>query len=226
VIPCVIPARGGSKRIPHKNIHPLGGRPLLSYTIEAALTAALGPCLVSTDDEDIGRVASANGARVIERPRALSGDEVSTELVVLHVLDLLQLEGVCTEWVMILPPTSPFRGADLIRRVADCVKENDVDCIMTVTETRADFWRGNDLGRLCRLFPDAPRRQQDRTPLYEENSAVYLSRVSALRKTRSVLGGRVRGIPISPLEALDVNTSWDLTLAETLISAGVAFRKQ
>jgi CMP-N,N'-diacetyllegionaminic acid synthase len=99
------------------------------------------------------------------------------------------------------------------------------DCLMTVTEDRRDLWRMADDGRLTRLFPDAPRRQQDRTPLYEENSAVYLTRVSALRATGSVLGRSVRGVVIDPIEAWDINTETDLVIAEALAPGGLEFNR-
>lgn len=218
----IVPARGGSKRIPRKNIVPLGGRPLMAWTLEAALASGVGPCVVSTEDAEIAAVAGDCGAEVVDRPAELAGDTASTEAAVLHVLDTLAGRGRHYEWVMLLQPTSPFRGAEAIRRVAALAgADQPADCVMTVTETRADFWRGErPEQRITRLFPDAPRRQQAREPLYEENSAIYLVRVATLRETGSVLGRHVAGVPVSPLEGFDINTAWDFELAEALMARG------
>lgn len=217
----VIPARGGSKRVPRKNIQPLAGVPLLAYTLAAAVAAELSaPPLVSTEDAEIAAVATAWGAAVIERPAALAADTASTEAVLLHALEQAERQRAIT-WVMTLPPTSPFRSAATIRRFAALATQDDIsaDCIMSVTENRGDFWRMSSDGRLHRLFPNAPRRQQDREPLYEENSAVYLTRAAALRETGSILGRGVAGLAIPPREAFDINTADDLRLAEAVVAS-------
>ena len=216
----VIPARGGSKRLPHKNIYPLKGKPLLTYTLEAIAATGLNiPTYVSTDDEDIASVARAyQGVEVIMRPPEIADDTASTESVLLHVLDILAERKQTPQWLMTLPPTSPFRTASTILGFAEAVEgcADDIDCLMSVTENRGDFWRMEPHGRMDRLFPAAPRRQQDRTPLYEENSAVYVSRTSALRDTGVILGRVVLGIPISSLEGFDINNPEDMRLAECL----------
>lgn len=216
----VVPARGGSKRLPRKNIHPLKGKPLLAYTLEAiAATGLIIPTYVSTDDELIADVARAYpGVEVLMRPDEIASDSASTESVLLHVLDVLAGRGETSEWVMTLPPTSPFRTAntilDFLKEATICASE--IDCIMSVTENRGDFWRMLDSGRMQRLFTDAPRRQQDRPPLFEENSAVYVTRTEALRATESILGRAVRGISVPSIEGFDVNNPEDMHLAECL----------
>jgi CMP-N-acetylneuraminic acid synthetase len=217
----VIPARGGSKRLPRKNIRNLCGKPLLAYTIEAALEADIAaPLIVSTDDEEIAGISRKYGADVMPRPEALAADDSPTEAALLHVLDGKEKEGVSPDWIMTLPPTSPFRSSQTIRRFYDAAKgaEDDVDCYMSVSEDRGDFWRLEESGFLQRLFPDAPRRQQQRTPLYGENSAIYVTRVRALRRTGSILGDAVKPIILDPLEAIDINTAYDFWFAESLMS--------
>jgi CMP-N-acetylneuraminic acid synthetase len=98
----------------------------------------------------------------------------------------------------------------------DCAATSGVDCLLSLTETRASLWRSGVDGRIARLFPDAPRRQQDRAPLYEENSAIYLTAVPALRATGSVLGTSQRGIAIDPIEGFDINSELDFVIAEML----------
>lgn len=217
-----VPARGGSKRVPRKNIRPLGGTPLLSWTVETVLAADIGPCVVSTEDDEIAAVARGAGAEVVVRPAELAGDTASTESAMIHALDHLAAQGRHFDWTMLLQPTSPFRSVDLLRRMAAMAGlDQPADCVMTVTETKADLWRGSNPERqIERLFPNAPRRQQAREPLYEENSAVYLVRNARLRETGSVLGHHVAGVTVSPLEGFDINSAWDLAVAEALVAGG------
>lgn len=218
----VVPARGGSKRLPHKNILPLSGKPLLSHTLEVIAAADLGcPVYVSTDDKRIADIARTHDdVRVIMRPNALGHDTASTESVLLHALDTVAATGFNPLWVMTLPPTSPFRRTETLRCFADAARTDpgSHDCLMSTTENRGDFWRLQPDGTLARLFPGAPRRQQERMPLFEENSAIYVTRVAALRETGFILGRRVRGLAISAIEGFDINTADDMKLAECIAS--------
>jgi CMP-N,N'-diacetyllegionaminic acid synthase len=213
----VIPARGGSKRAPRKNIRPLGGKQLLAYTIAAAHEAGLpGATFVSTEDAEIAEVAKALGCAVIPRPDPLATDAASTESVLLHALDEAARAGWHPKWIVTLPPTSPFRRASTLRFFMDHAVSSGVDCLLSLTETRASLWRHGAGGGIGRLFPDAPRRQQDRAPLYEENSAIYVTAVPALRATGSVLGTSQQGVAIDPIEGFDINGELDFVVAEAL----------
>jgi CMP-N-acetylneuraminic acid synthetase len=217
----IIPARGGSKRLTKKNIRSLRGKPLLLFAIEVARKAGVGAeIVVSTEDAAIAKVAREARARVIDRPDALAADSASTESVLLHALDVMQEEGRSFDWVMTLPPSSPLRCPRTIVEFAGIVRKEPEaqDCLMSIHENRGDFWTSNPDGSLQRLFPHAPRRQQDREPLWEENSAIYVTDVLALRSTGSILGNRVRGVPIDPIEALDIHTECDLRTAEAFLS--------
>jgi CMP-N-acetylneuraminic acid synthetase len=220
----VVPARGGSKRVPLKNIADLCGTPLLVYTLLAAEAAGVAPDLyVSTEDDRIANVARGAGAKVIVRPQELASDTASTESALLHVLDTLGVDSMTGEWIMTLPPTSPLRSADTIRAFMALSRDapEDVDCLMSVTENKSDLWTLQADGSYGRVFPDQPRRQQDRPAVFEENSAVYVTRISALRRTGSILGGSTLCVPIAREEGLDVNTGGDLALAAALVAAGL-----
>jgi len=219
----IIPARGSSKRVPRKNIRLLAGRPLLEWTIIVARKGTRDvPVIVSTEDDEIATVARNAGAEVVARPAALAKDDASTEAVLLHVLDARRDSGFeDPDWVACLPPTSPFRRIDTLRQFMQMTDKSDVDCLLSVTETRGDFWHPQSDGNWERLFPDAPRRQQDRDSLFEENSAYYMTRISSLRETGSILGHRRLGVPIDPIEAMDINTPNDLVIAEALVTAGL-----
>ncbi len=159
----VIPARGGSKSIPLKNIRPLNGMPLLAYTIQAAKQSTfLDRCVVSTDHADIAAVARAHGAEVIDRPAELATDQAPTEGALLQVLEVLGRQGYRPEFVVTLEPTSPFRTTTLIDRcIATAIEQQETDCVLTVTETRKCYGRLVD-GRFEYLFPNQPRRRQER----------------------------------------------------------------
>lgn len=219
----VVPARGGSTRVVGKNLRSLAGRPLLAYTLALVHAAGLtARSVVTSDDAGVLAASLAAGVRAVERPAALATAEASTESALLHVLDTVADEGDRPTWVVTLPPTSPFRRAATVAACLELARSApaSIDCVMTVTEDRRDLWRMDERGALTRLFPNAPRRQQDRTPLYEENSALYVTRVEALRATGIVLGRGVRGVVIDPIEAWDINTETDLTIAEALLARG------
>lgn len=216
----VIPARGGSKSIPLKNIRPLNGIPLIVYTIEAAKHSKyLDRCVVSTDHSAIAQVARDNGAEVIDRPAELATDQAPTEFALLQVLEVLNKEGYRPDYVVTLEPTSPFRTAALIDRCIEAaVEHHEVECVMTVTETRKCYGR-LEHGRFEYLFPDQPRRRQERRPLYEESSTVYVTKTSALERDRSVLGRTRYGLVVEDLrEAMDINEPLDFTLAEAVLA--------
>jgi CMP-N-acetylneuraminic acid synthetase len=191
-----------------------GGIPLIAWTIKAALEAGCDP-YVSTEDEEIADVAMSYGSKVVWRPLSLAADDATTESVLIHALDELGLNP----WTLCLPPTSPLRTAATIRKVIDAKRPEEAHCIMTVTDYRGDLWRDNN-GIMQRLDPNAPRRQQERQPLWEENSACYLTRSESLWMSRKITGyGNVIGIPISKMEALDINDEFDLMVANALLTA-------
>lgn len=116
----VIPARGGSKGIPRKNLLPVGGRPLIGWTIAQALEARDDVIVVvSTEDEEIAEISRAHGARVIDRPAALAADTAPTEPVILHAMDVIEGEGVTLDAVVLLQATSPVRKPGTIVRAIE-----------------------------------------------------------------------------------------------------------
>lgn len=218
----VIPARGGSKRIPQKNIALLNQKPLLVYTIDCVKEAKLQDIsFVSTENEIIEKISKDNGLKVIKRPISIATDSASTEAVLLDAIkQYTNLGYEVPDWVMTLPPTSPLRKSKTLIAFMELLEsvQNNIDCIMSVTENRGDFWHYNEHGEFKRLMPNASRRQQERAPLFEENSAIYLTRVSALMSTNSILGSSVLPVPIDTVESVDINTIDDLCLAEYLLS--------
>lgn len=222
-IVAVVPARGGSKGIPKKNIYPLLGKPLIGYTIEALQgSKTCMTIVVSTDSEEIMAVAHQyNGVLVVRRPTCISGDEASTESALLHALGYLEAEqGQRFDYILTAQPTSPLRSSqtiDAFIRAFDDNKEK-YDAQLTLTPNTADFWIQTDGGDYVRLFPNAPRRRQDRKPLFAEDGCLYITQVDSLRRTQSVLGTRCRGFAIDEIEGVDINEIGDILRAEAYLA--------
>jgi len=212
----VIPARGGSKGLPRKNLALVAGEPLIVHTIRAARAATtVDRVVVSTDDAEIAETARGAGAEVVLRPDRLAADDSPTEDALLHALEDL---GTDPELVVTLEPTSPLRTPELIDACVHLARERDADAVITVTETRSIYGRLD--GETFRpLFDGQARRRQLREPLYAESSTVYVTRTAHLRKTRSVVGPRVYALVVPEEQALDVNTAHDLAVADALLTA-------
>lgn len=240
----VIPARGGSKGIPKKNIYIVAGKPLLQYSIDMIQKVDFdGDIVVSTDDDDIASVAldgtktvyksnniqigkyigekeKYKAMNVVYRPEEISGDEAKTEDALIHALDVMEsYYGYRYNAVVTLQATSPLRKEQTIQ---ECFRAYELErkkynALITLSETRADYWIRNEDGSYQRLYPDAPRRRQERKPMYVENSALYITDAKVLKETRIVLGSSVNGFVISEDEAIDINEPMDIIIAEELI---------
>lgn len=209
----MIPARGGSKGVPRKNLADVAGLPLVVHTIRAAQGATLlDRVVVSTDDDEIAAVARDAGAEVVRRPEELAADDSPTEDALIHAVG----EVGEPEYVVTLEPTSPLRSSRLIDECIRTALDADADAVVTVAETR-DVLGRVEAGRFRHLEPGQPRRRQLREPLYRELSTVYVTRTRHLLAARSVLADDTRAVVVPPEEALDVNTELDLTVAEALL---------
>jgi len=215
----IIPARGGSKSIPLKNIKKLNGKPLIEYTIEAAIESkVLDRLIVSTDHDEIASVCEKYAeVEVYRRPENLSTDTATTESVLLHVCDELELnEGLAPDFVLTLEPTSPMRTAQTIKRCISLIEKPDVDSVVGVVETREVYGKINN-GIFEHLFPNQPRRRQDRESIYSESSTIYGTTLKILREKKSVLGDKVHPLIIEKKEAVDINDIYDFLLAEVIM---------
>nr|WP_281354728.1 acylneuraminate cytidylyltransferase family protein [Roseospira navarrensis] len=214
----VVPARGGSKSVPGKNIRSLGGRPLLAHTLaQAAAVPALDAVVVSTDDETIAATAAQYDGRVVHRPADLATDTAPTEWALLHALDTLEAAGEAFDYVMVLEPTSPFRRPATIAACMDHIVAHDGRSLMTVTESRANIGRVAD-GMFRPLVPGAPRRRQDRQAFHIESSTVYVARTDFLRATGSLVCDDWLAVVVDEAEAVDINTPLDFALAEAMLA--------
>ena len=216
----VIPARGGSKGVPGKNIKRLGALPLIEYTIRAALEAGLQP-MVSTDDQAIADVAVAAGARVPAlRPAHLATDEASSLDVILHALEHWAPEA---RSVCLLQPTSPFRTGAHVREALAQFERGACPGVVSVCPVEKPprwMYHLSPERQEMRPFLSSPgviTRRQDASPLYVLNGAIYLVEVPVLRATKSFVPEGTLGYVMSVEDSVDIDTPLDWMLAETLL---------
>lgn len=215
----LIPARGGSKGIPRKNIKLMAGKPLIVWTIEAAMRCRrLDAVVVSTDDDEIAAVARHAGAQVpFMRPAALAMDTTPGLDPVLHALDSLPGHDA----VLLLQPTSPLRSASDIDACLDMALSRDAPSVVSVCQVDSHpLWvfrmDGND--GLQRYLSDAPpARRQDLPSAYALNGAMYYARTAWLREHRAFVGPGTLGLAMPPERSVDVDTAFDWRVAEMLL---------
>ena len=214
----IITARGGSKGLPRKNVLPLGGSPLIAWTVRAALNArCIARVVVSTDDDEIAAAARAAGAEVpFRRPAGLASDTASSVDVMVHALD--ELSGF--ERAVLLQPTSPFRTcSDLDAGFARWLGAPAAGSCVSVCEADSSPWlmysHGPD-GRLERLLPEPPggMRRQDLPKVLVLNGAFYFVDVARLRAERRFVFDDSQGHEMSVERSLDIDTKDDFAQAE------------
>ena len=214
----IIPARGGSKRIPGKNIVDLNGKPLLAYTIELAKQLPeLDKIIVSSEDEEILAIASEYGAEPLKRPTELSLEDVKDEPVLIQALGALEKEGEMFDYVVILQVTSPLRKLETVKKVITMVVNGDYDVVATVVEDRSYFRTFRD-GVWAPVVPDAPRRTQEREPFYKEAGVCYIMKTKTLKETGKIFTGKEGFVVVDEVEGLDINTPFDLELVRFIKS--------
>jgi YrbI family 3-deoxy-D-manno-octulosonate 8-phosphate phosphatase len=217
-IVAVIPARGGSKGVPRKNLRRVGGVPLVARAIAAArATASVERVFVSTDDQEIAAVAQEWGAHVIDRPAALSADEAGSEGVLLHALDALEAQGIAADILVFLQATSPFIDPRDVDVAIDLVIANEHDCVFSATETYGFLW-AVDAGSATGVNHD-PRvrpRRQDREPHYLETGAFYVMDVTGFRAARHRFFGRVGLVEVAESTAIEIDSEEQLKLAQAI----------
>lgn len=219
----IIPARGGSKGIPKKNIVELAGRPLIDYTIQAALKVApVDHIILSTDSEEIVTVAERCGLPVAyRRPAALATDTAGSREVILDAMDWADNQGIRYDATVLLQPTSPLRVAeDILGAMSKYTP--DIDMVVSVAEARCNpyynCFETDETGYLKISKGEGQyTRRQDVPPVYEYNGAVYVINPQSIRKM--TLGGFPRRIPyLMPAErSIDIDAPVDLLVAEHLL---------
>jgi len=216
----IIPARGGSKGIPRKNIKPLMGKPLIGWSIDAAKQAScIDHIIVSTEDQEIASVARELGADVpFMRPAELAADDTPGIAPVLHAIS--QLPDY--EWVLLLQPTSPLRSAEDIDGVWQFCQERGAPSAVSVCEVgKHPYWMYRcNAAQLLEPFikgrPDVTRRQ-DLPPAYALNGALYLAKTDWLLEQQNFIGPETLGYIMPPERSVDLDAPQDWRWIEFLI---------
>jgi N-acylneuraminate cytidylyltransferase len=209
VILGVIPARGGSKEIPRKNIKDIAGRPLFAWTIEAAKRSKLlDRFIVSTEDKEIAGVAKRYGAEVLERPPEFAGDEVTGLELLQHVISLIDADTI-----VLLQPTSPIRDNGLIDRCIAKFKETGADNLAT--------------GFICKFteYGTNTKRRQDIKGFFYDDGSVYVIKAGLIKKGK-LFGRKMVKVQTSREENIDVDDEFDFWVAEQVLLKRIKEKRQ
>ncbi|WP_309067389.1 acylneuraminate cytidylyltransferase [Microbacterium sp.] len=215
----VIPARGGSKGVPRKNVLPVAGVPLVARAVAAARrSGAVDRVCVSTDDAEIAEVATAAGAEVIHRPADIAGDTASSESAILHAMDDLEGRGVTISTVVFLQATSPFIPSESIAEAVRLVEGGDYDSAFSAFETYGFLWRRGAEGSAEAINHEAhhrPRRQ-DREPHYLETGAFYVFSAAGFRAAKHRFFGRIGIVEVPERSAIEIDDPTQFAMAGAL----------
>jgi CMP-N-acetylneuraminic acid synthetase len=214
----IIPARGGSKGVPGKNLREVGGITLIARAVGAALcTELVDRVVVTTDDPDIERIAVAEGADVVRRPPELSGDTASSESALLHALE--SIDGR-VDVLVFLQATSPFiRPGDLDVAITT-VTDGRHDVVFSAVQSHGFLWREGERGVIGVNHDASVRlRRQDRDPEFLETGAFYVMDAAGFRRAGFRFFGSVGIVEVDQATALEIDTEFDLELARALAPA-------
>lgn len=223
----IIPARGGSKGVPRKNIKLLDGRPLLAYTAESALKSKfLSKVILTTEDAEIAAVGRSLGLEVpFLRPKELALDTSPTLPVVFHAIDYLENNGEKFDAICLLQPTNPLRQAEDIDNCIELLEKSDGDSVISILPVPHEYnpkwvyWQ-NEMGEMVLTTGESepiPRRQ-DLPPAFHREGSVYVTKIDALRKYGNLYGKKVLGYEINQQNSVNIDTLEDWNLAEKLVA--------
>ncbi len=226
----VIPARGGSKGVPRKNIQPVCGKPLIAYTIATALEVQdrLHRILVSTDDPEIAAVSRQYGAEVpFLRPQELAMDKTPTLPVLQHAVRFIEeQDNLILDWVLLLQPTSPLRTGDDILAALELAHSGKCDSVISIAPAPDHplFIKRIVEGQLVSFSnefveKEGTRRQDANPPAYIRNGAIYLTRRNVLMEQNSIWGNSICPYIMPPERSVNVDNVLDLKLAEVMLQA-------
>ncbi len=222
----IIPARGGSKGVPRKNIRLLCGKPLLVYTAESALRAKkLTRVILSTEDEEIAEIGKQCGLDVpFLRPANLAQDTTPTLPVIQHAVEFLETEGNTFDAICLLQPTNPLRRAEDIDNCIDLMENSEADSVVSVLPVPAEYnpkwvyWKGAD-GKLSLSTGEVepiPRRQDLPTAFHRDGS-IYVTRRNVLFEKSNLYGNNIQGYIMNPKYSANIDTMNDWFEVEALL---------
>jgi N-acylneuraminate cytidylyltransferase len=210
----IIPARGGSKRLPNKNILLLNNIPLIAHSILYAQknNSIIDEIYVSTDDAAIKKIALANGAKVIDRPKSLSGDDEPTVTALKHVLESIAMD---VENVILLQPTNPLRPENLLKEAFEIYQQKKCDSLFTVSQNHQKLGKIID-NQFLPFNYKIGQRSQDLEPLYFENGLLYMTKASLIKQNTIISEDAFPLILNHIFDDVDIDTQEDLDYAQYL----------
>ena len=222
----LVPARGGSKGVPGKNVRPLAGHTLLEYTARAAReSGVLDRVILSTDAPEIADAGRRAGIEVpFMRPAALAGDDTPMLPVIQHALAETARSGWSPDVIVLLQPTSPLRRPEHIRDAVKVLRDTSADSVVTVVEVprhlSPDYVMRIDEGRLKPFLPEGARvtRRQDARPAYSRDGTVYAFRRATVERFGGIYGDDCRPLLIEANESLSIDSPADWDHAERLLA--------
>lgn len=218
----IIPARGGSKGIPHKNIKELNGKPLIAYTIQCAIESKyIDRVIVSTEDINISNVAENFGADVpFLRPEVLAEDDTPSIDVILHCINTLEANNEYYDYICLLQCTSPFRTVDNIDEAIYKLIEKNGSSLVSVCESEVNpYWmkKINDEKLIDFIKEIDASRRQDLPKIYRLNGAIYISKVNELKQLKSWYGKNTIPYIMNRKSSIDIDEPIDFKFAEFLM---------
>lgn len=217
----VIPARGGSKRLPRKNVLDFAGKPLIAWTIEATKNSKyIDSFIVSTDDQEVAKVSKSFGAEVLNRPTTLATDTASSVDVVLHAIEEQKQKY---DYVVLLQPTSPLRSTQNIDEAIELLFEKNANAIISVCETdHSPLWSNTlpEDGSMDGFISDEVKgkRSQDLPTYYRLNGAIYICKSSIFLKERVFfLSNSLNAYKMPQKKSIDIDNEIDLVIAKAFI---------
>ncbi len=215
----IIPARGGSKGVPRKNIRLLVGKPLIAHSIEDAQESTLvDQVYVSTDDQEIATISAEYGAKIIHRPAELANDTASSESALIHGLQALEAQNINPDLLVFLQCTSPIRtGAEIDQAIAK-LKNEQADSLLSVSPSHRFLWEevNGVVQSINYDYSHRPRRQ-DMNPQYVENGSIYVFKPWVLKENQNRLGGKISLYIMSEMAAVEIDSLEDFQMIDFLM---------
>ena len=219
----IIPARGGSKRVPRKNLKLINEIPLVGHAINHAKDSKyINEIIVSTDDAEIAEVSQSFGARVIDRPEEYRHDNTIMEAdnILCQVVQDLEAKGEKIDIIILLYPTAPLRPVKKIDEAIELIINQQYDSVLSLVPDQGYFWRLNKDSEDLKPYNYDPQNRIPRTmhdyKQFKENKAIYACTRDLLINTRCRLGSRIGFVLMDPLESIDIDTHEELELCRVL----------